>query len=223
MRRRKAQRMLVIAAVCLKGGSGKTTVSQALGSVFYARGYRTMILDLDPGQLTCLKWSARAAEEGQDTAPVTSVDGAALRRDLLRLAEDGYEVVIIDCPPRQSRETREAIGAAHLILVPVSPGQGDLWAVEQTAELISELRGEDVVLRAVLNRAQPSTGLSREMAPAIARHLPLLGARLCNRVAFPEAMGAGMGVMTYEPNGRAALEAAALTDEALAVLAEAAA
>jgi chromosome partitioning protein len=212
----------VITCACLKGGSGKTTVSQAIASVLVARGFRTLLVDLDP-QRTSLRWSGKATDG--ERPDVIAVDGDVVRREVPRVSV-GYDFAILDCPPQHSKATRGAILVADLVLVPISPGQGDLWGLEETASMIDELRaGRDFVALAVLNRAAPRTLLTREMrdgARALPLALPLLAAELCDRVAFPEALAAGEGVVTYDRAGRAAAEAVALTDAALAAMGAAA-
>lgn len=208
-----------ITSACLKGGSGKSTVAKTIATTLHARGHRTLVVDTDP-QRTLLRWSARGADLGVDGPLVLAIEGDALRRDLPK-ASRGYDVVVIDCPPRHSRETRAAILLSDLVLVPISPGPGDLWALEETAALVDELRGGarlELVARAVLNRADDRTALTRDMRAAVTRHIPLLGVSLANRVAYPEAMASGEGVTTYDRRGRAAREAEALTDAALAAV-----
>lgn len=213
---------ITITSACLKGGSGKSTVANTIATTLHARGHDVLVVDTDP-QRTLLRWSGRAAQRNLDAPSVVAIDGEALRKELRKRGTQ-HDFIVIDCPPRQSRETLAAILAADLVLVPVSIGQGDLWALEETAELVEQLRGgaPDMVVRAVLNRAEGRTVLTRSMPAAVTRFFELLPASLANRVAYPEALAAGQGVTTHARGSLAAAEGEALTDAALAVLGEAA-
>lgn len=209
---------LTIVSACLKGGAGKSTVASTIADVLHASGHRTLVVDVD-SQRTLARWAAVASEAERPGPSVVGVEGGALRRELERLSPL-FDVVVVDCPPKLGKETRAAILAADLVLVPLTPGPGDLWALDATLELIEEVRVVRPELRAaaVINRANAQTAITRAMREEVASRLAVLGPVLSSRVAFPEAMALGQGVSTYAPGTRAAEEAHAVTEAALALL-----
>lgn len=195
----------------LKGGVGKSTIALSVGTCLHSCGVRAILVDTDP-QGTCRTFAARAADEEKGGPPVVALDARALRRDLQRVAQS-YDVAIVDCPPRMGAETRAAMLAADLVLCPTVPGAADVWALQETLDVLEEARAVKGELEAVivLNKAKRTT-----LTQLTTRALGELGARvldesLHDRVAFGEAMLAGLGVVEYEPEGQAAVEVRRLT------------
>lgn len=215
--------MFVIGIAGLKGGIGKSTVTLNLACALHREGQRVLIVDVDP-QGTCRTWAARAAEAEQDGPPVVGLEGKTLRRDLARVAA-GFDVVVIDSPPRLGVETRATMMAADIVLLPVIPGGADVWALEESIALFREAQAlrPELVAAVVLNRAD-RTILARNAAAAVeAFDLPILAARLSHRVTFGEATLAGLGVVDYETASEAAVEVRRLTRVTMALGAGAAA
>jgi chromosome partitioning protein len=210
---------LTIALTSQKGGSGKTTIALSLADALHAQGKRVLVVDAD-AQGTARIWADVGAERGVAGAPVIGAGGASMRQAISSVAE-GFDVLLVDTPPRMSVEAKTAMALAHLVLVPVSPGPADVWALTQTAEALDEVRAlrPDLKARIVLNRLDRRTALAQGLGEsAAASGLEVLEAALGNRIAFPEAIAAGQGVTTYAPTSAAADEVRALLAEVLAVI-----
>jgi chromosome partitioning protein len=66
----------------------------------------------------------------------------------------------------------------------------------------------------VVSSARTGTNLADEAEDALRQlQLPTLKARTETRVAYPEALGAGLSVMDLEPSGKAAKEIDAIAHE----------
>ena len=207
--------MLTIAVCSLKGGVGKSTITLNVASTLHRAGHKVLIVDLD-SQGTCRTWASVAADAGRDGPPVVAVDGRSLRRDLPKVAA-GFDVVVIDSPPRIGAEVKAAMLTANLILMPVVPGVADIWALKETIAAFEEAQvmRPELVGRVVLNRAG-RTALSTATKKAIGGlSIPALAAVLGERVSFGEAMAQGQGVIDYEPKGQAAGEVSKMVKESL--------
>jgi chromosome partitioning protein len=213
-------RMCIVIAFCnLKGGAGKTTLAVNVAAALHRGGSRAVLVDADP-QGSATAWAGRAAELGRDGPPCISVASAALRRDLPRLIEP-FDVALIDGPARLGAETRAAMLAADLVVVPMAPGAVDLWAAAETVRVLQDARGLRPELRAValLNRAD-RTSLSRLARTAIAElGIPPLDVTVGARVAFGEGMLTGLGVIDHAPGSDAAREIRRLTKTLLRAVA----
>src|SRR5882757_756861 len=147
--------MAIIITVCnLKGGSGKSTVALAIATTLHTAGHKVLLVDTDV-QGTARTWATVAADAEHDGPPVVAVDGRSLRRDLERVSQ-GFDVAVIDTAPRLGAEVRPALLVADLVVLPVVPGAGDVWALRATLDVIDEARDvrPDLLVGLVLNRAR---------------------------------------------------------------------
>lgn len=203
--------MLTIAVLNQKGGAGKTTLSTNLAAMGHLAGLRTLIIDMDR-QGSALDWSAAR----QDGSKLTGLSVVKADKPLAvpRFAEitRGYDLVILDGPPRLGDITRSAACAADVVVLPVQPGPFDLWAVSETLDLLEsadsireELGRKPVRRMFVVNRASIGTVLARQAPGALETSGELAGT-VHQRIAFPEAAAVGESVLTIEPTGAAAFE-----------------
>lgn len=218
--------MQVVALVGQKGGSGKTTIATSLASHALGQGLAVLLVDADP-QGSTATW----AEVGNETASrkPTGADGyppsvlrlgANMHRELAHVAH-GYELVVIDCPPRHGEIQRSALMAADLALLPCGPSAADVWALAESIELVKVARGlrRGLDARIVMTRKQAHTALGQAARKALASTgVPVLRTELGYRVAYQEAIGAGLGVAAYAPTSTAAREIARLFHEVRGVL-----
>ena len=130
---------LVICALNLKGGVGKTTTAVALAEAA-ALGAPTLLIDADP-MGSAWRWSQLAAESGQPlAAAVVRMAAADLPR---RVGRDtaGYPAVVIDAPPPGPDAlpiARGAITAADLVVIPTPPELAALDRVPATAKAAAD-------------------------------------------------------------------------------------
>jgi chromosome partitioning protein len=208
----------VFGVVALKGGVGKTTIALNLGACLHAAGKKVLLVDAD-AQGSLRKWAARAEAKGHDAPPVVALEGTRLRKDLEKVSA-GFDVAIIDAPPQLGVESRAAMLAADLVVIPCAPGATDVWSLEATLKVLEDARGlrEDLNARLLLNRADRTT-LSNVAQAALERSgVAMLSTVLKSRVAYGEATAGGQGVVTYDPKSEAAREVRRLTKELLEVL-----
>ncbi|MXP65840.1 ParA family protein [Roseomonas sp. M0104] len=196
----------VVAVAQRKGGAGKSTVAATLATTLALAGRRVTLLDTDPQQ-TLSHWH-QARQGRPQAAPLhfEAPSGWRIPATLGRVASES-DVVVLDTPPHADTDSRIAMRAANLVLVPLQPSHADLWAMQATLE---QAAAEHRRVALLLNRVPSSGRLRQEIAAELARReLPLLEPVLGNRTAFATAFGQGLGVAEAAPRGTAAAEARA--------------
>ena len=145
----------IIAVAQQKGGAGKTTLAAQL-AVAWAATRSVALMDIDP-QSSLTAWHGLRAANGKDVPQIhlSDVSGWRVGTELDRL-RGGHDIVLIDCPPHAETETKNAMRAADLVVIPVQPSPMDVWATTPTASFAKD-QGTDV--RLVLNRVPPRSRL----------------------------------------------------------------
>ncbi|MDB2407647.1 ParA family protein [Jannaschia sp.] len=198
-----------------KGGSGKTTLCAHVAVELAARGHGVALLDSDPqgslGRWFMTRFEREAGLKGDITFSTASAWGVSYEASKYK---DTHDFVLIDTPPKIDSDLKPALKASDLIVVPVTASQVDLWATEGVLEMAAR---EGKRPLAVLNRARSGTKLTNAVKAALSG-LEAVAAEavIANRVAYAEALGAGLGVAEFAGAGVAAAEIATLTDEVLA-------
>jgi chromosome partitioning protein len=197
-----------------KGGVGKTTLSLHLAHFFTLLGARVLVVDADP------QGSARDWLQARDTpAPfsVVGLDRPTVHRDIDNLMR-GYDVVVIDAPPRVTDIARSAILAADLVIIPVQPSPLDVWAAQDTVRLVSDAIVFKETLRSVfaINREIVNTAIGRDVAAALSEsQVPVLATHIAQRVSFAESLANGQTVFETKTDAKAVAEIEALGAELL--------
>lgn len=199
--------MKIITLAAQKGGAGKTTLAVNLAVAAQAAGIKTALIDLDP-QESATAWSERR------TADLPHVEPLSARRlsAWIDAAEaQGFGLAIIDTPPAAGAEAAEAVQRSDMVLIPCRPSLIDLEAIKRTAQLITATGKPAYV---VLNGAPPTATALLDDARTLAEATGLQVARavIRERSSFRAAWPYGLGVVEHEPEGKAALEVAALID-----------
>jgi chromosome partitioning protein len=210
---------VIIALTGQKGGVGKSTVAISIAAELVLRRRNVLLVDADP-QGTARTWGDVAAEAGHPLPTIVAMGATMHRPDQLAKAATGYDMVVIDCPPRHGEIQRSALMIADVALLPCGPSAADAWALTTSIELVQEARALRPELHAgvVITRKQGRTALGRSARELLtAGGLPVLTSELGYRVSFAEALGAGQGVTAYAPRDPAAVELRALVDEVLAL------
>ena len=201
----KAPNPKVVAIVSQKGGSGKTTLALHLATCAAHARKTTCVIDTDP-QATAAAWGDW---RGDFLPAVVTSPPARLGRTIDNAIRSGVELVVIDTPPHAEAAMREAIKAAHLVLVPTRPRAFDLHALEGIADFV-QFAGTPayVVFNAVPSRA--TRLLDDAIASAKDMGLDTCPVTFGERAAFHRSSAKGEVASEVEPEGKAASEVTAM-------------
>ena len=119
---------MIISVTNLKGGVGKSTISQNLAVWFANQGKKVCILDTDMEQRTTMRWAGLRDAKLPDIQ-VSGVEADQIIRASAKQAEL-YDLVIIDGTPQLGKTALATIMASDLVLVPLTPSAFDMWSFE---------------------------------------------------------------------------------------------
>ncbi len=195
-----------------KGGAGKSTLAAHLAVAWLRSRKSVALVDIDPqGSLT--RWfEARRATLGEEAAKLSFADvtGWRTQRTVEDLAKT-HDVVVIDSPPHAETESKIAIRAADLVVVPSQPSPLDVWATMPTLELAEK---EKTPVTIVLNRVPPRAALTARMVTKLGDYkVSVAKSPVGNRVAFADSMASGLTALETRPSSTAAGEIRALAKE----------
>lgn len=186
-----------IAISNLKGGVGKSTLSQNLAVCFAHMGFKTCLVDTDANQ-NSLAWSGVRPDTLPSVTVVGATDPKALGKAVDNLHRD-YDAVLIDGTPSLSEMTTRIIIAADLLLIPILPSAHDFRSMQPFFERLDqarEFRG-DIPAFFVINQYSPSANVYKRMAEAIRElGIEVLDTVIHRRAAYAETAIDGKG--TYE-------------------------
>jgi chromosome partitioning protein len=204
--------MKVVAVLNQKGGVGKTTLATNLARALHLEGATVLLVDSDP-QGSARDW--HAAGDGQ-LVNVVGLGRPTLDKDL-KAVGGGYDWLIIDGAPQAHNLTVAAIKAAGVILIPVQPSPYDIWGTSDVVDLVKqrqEVTDGEPRAAMVESRRVRGTKLGDEIVGALASYeLPVFAAGTTQRVIYANSAATGTTVLDAEPNGPAAEEIRALTQE----------
>lgn len=214
--------MEIIAISNLKGGVGKSTLAQNVAVCLAQKGIPVCIADTDTEQKTSSKW-ASLRTTADLSVPVYGINPDKVSQEILAL-KGKYEIVIVDGTPALTELTTRIIILSDIVIVPILPGGGDIWALEnfleryQEAKVTKESYGGRVEVAVMVNRYSDRTTLDREVLNAINDFgVRVFNTKLSNRVSYREATISGTGVIEMRDE-KAKQEIEELTNEILSMI-----
>jgi chromosome partitioning protein len=223
-----------ITVLSQKGGTGKTTTTRTLVDVFRRAGLRVLAVDMDPqGNLTdyfaigddpeptladVLSGRAKAADAIHSDVMPASIHLAeaelvlsgkigrevTLRRALGEVAE-GYDLILVDCPPSLGLLTVNALVAADYALISTEAEYFSLQGVEQALEVVEAARALNPDLRwlgAVLNIADMRTVHAREALVQLREGFgdKIFDTAIRRSVAYAESAERAVSIIDHRPD-----------------------
>lgn len=155
---------MVIAVVNEKGGSGKSTLAINLSSKFKQEGKDVILIDSDPQR--SIEHFLNFRDENLEL-PFNSLSklGDTLAKEIKNLQEK-YGMVVIDTGGRDSKEMRQALIIADVVIVPIVPSALDISVFEKMINIIEEAKiiNENLIPLIVISRASPNPFLEKKIA-----------------------------------------------------------
>jgi chromosome partitioning protein len=199
----------IIGVIQVKGGAGRSTLATNLAGELAKIG-QTVLIDGDMPQGTSASWYAMRQQAGKtgDLASELIADTATDHRELIAKVEKykNADFVVLDGPPRIAEMTRAIVMLADLCLVPVGASVAEIWATADVLAIIEQAKKvRPIDARMVWTRHRSATRLAKDLSEQAAAELglPILKTPMALRVAYPEALGAGLTVAElHDQNAR---------------------
>ena len=179
-----------------KGGSGKTTIATHLTRALQLQGSSVLLVDSDK-QGSARDWSA---VDESNPVTVIGLDRPTLDRDLKNISDKDF--VVIDGSPQATDLAVSAIKAADFVLIPVQPSPYDIWATSDLVDLVKqriEMTDNKLKSAFVVSRAIKNTKIGSEVSEVLIEYgLPVLNAKIVQRIAYPNSAAIGKTVFETE-------------------------
>ena len=179
--------MPVLTIASRKGGTGKSTASVAIASLLDAEGVDVGLLDTDPNQ-GAFRWATQ--KYGGTTLKAYAESDTEKLADLLPTLATRHAVLIVDTAGFGNQAATVAMAGADGVLVPVTPGEGDVVEAGRTVgfvEGLAKMARRPIPVRVLANRLRRNTTLTKHvLAEMDATGLPRLKASLSEAVSYGE-------------------------------------
>lgn len=194
-----------------KGGVGKTTICTNLAVAAVLDKKRVLIIDADT-QGSSMAFRAVREQLGKDDISAVSIITATVHKDVKKFSN--FDLVFIDAGGRDNTLFRSAITAAAggILIIPLEPSAYDIWATEDTFKILQEASSYvNIPAYCLFNKLMPNTIVAKEAAEALEdmtkdANVILLQTDLVSRQDYKKSASKGLGVIEYEPAGKAAAE-----------------
>ncbi|MCB0853614.1 MAG: ParA family protein [Bacteroidetes bacterium] len=207
---------MIIGITNLKGGVGKSTITQNLAVCLAHMGYKIVVVDTDTNQNT-LSWYGARDKDLPNITVVGVSESEALGKSIENLHQD-YDIVLIDGTPNLSKMVTRIILTSDILIIPIRPGAQDFRTMEEFINRYNEAKEfkADIPAFFVLNeysdQKKVHEGISRMIDSSF--DIPVLDTKINSRVAYTEASISGKGVYEYSDT-KAKAEMVRLTKEVL--------
>ena len=201
--------MKVIAIATQKGGVGKSMLSCNLAVVATSRGMKVLIIDADP-QGSSLEWRE---QRENDNITVIALAKNTIFKEIANF--DNFDLVIVDAGGRDNSLLRASImtGVYGLLLIPVLASAVDVWATQDTFNILAEARAVGVTIPsyAVFNQVKANATLVPQAIEAMqeltkGQDVTMLDTNIGDREDFKKGFSNGLGVIECAPKSKAAEE-----------------
>lgn len=179
--------MPVLTITSRKGGCGKTMLTAVVAASLAEGGADVALLDADPNG-GAHRW-AMETHTGKPVCAYAEADAEKLA-ELLPTLASRHAALVVDTAGFGNQAAAVAIAGADLVLVPVTPGEGDLVEAQRTVNFVGGLSRSTrrtIPVQVVANRIRRGTSISRHvLAELDTLELPHLQTAISESVAYAE-------------------------------------
>jgi chromosome partitioning protein len=183
----------------LKGGVGKSTITQNLAVCFAHLGYKIVIVDTDTNQ-NSLAWYGARDEDLPNVNVVGVSESEALSKSIENLHQD-YDIVLIDGTPNLSKMATRIILVSDILLIPIRPSGQDFRTMDEFFKRLDEAKAfrENIPSYMVMNEFSDQKRVHEGIFSKIESsfEIPVLESKINSRVAYAEVSIIGKGVYEY--------------------------
>jgi len=151
----------------------------------------------------------------------TNVDAPYALRDAIQSLE-GYEFVIIDCPPSLSIFTINALVAATHVVIPAQAEKfsiDGMSGLQSTIDSIKRRINPDLAIAgALVTQLKPKTVLTKTILPVVSQFFTVFETVITSGVAVGESHLAKKSIFDYAPGSKQAKEYESFVEELLGEL-----
>lgn len=200
----------------IKGGSGRSTISEHLTVWLTRNGADVLLVDADEqGTVSDFTAWREHTLDGKVGYTLVQLIGANLRKQVETI-KPKYDHIVIDTGGRDTTSQRAALIVADVALIPIQPRSHDVWTLAKLTEMLGEIqasRMDPLIIHTFLNRADITSSDNRETSEALTSIVALgfVSHAVKNRKAYPNAGAKGLTVFEMEtPDPKAIAEIEAL-------------
>ncbi|KAA8708155.1 MULTISPECIES: AAA family ATPase [Helicobacter] len=205
---------MIVSIVNEKGGSGKTTLAVNIACKLAQEGDEVLLVDADPQRSTEAFLNIRTNENLPLLFNSVTKLGDGLAREVKSLSQK-YDSLVIDTGGRDSKEMRQALAIADIIIIPSVPSQYDVVVLDKMISLYDEVSAINPESRAliVIDKASPNPFLEKKISDLRSyineknlENLHLMNSIIYEREAYKNATSAGMGITEFCKGGEKAFD-----------------
>ena len=193
---------MIISVTNLKGGVGKSTLTQNLAVCFAHAQYSVCIVDTDVQAQVSSKWIGERPTDLPEIA-IKAIRPEELAKNVLELNKK-FDVVLLDGTPALFELSTRTLALSDVAIIPMIPSIADIWVFENYLRAYEEAKAQRSNFNAelsgfVLLNQYAGNNLDKEVQEAMKGFdITVLNSRIANRVAYREAMTLGKGVIEYK-------------------------
>lgn len=211
---------MVISTVSLKGGAGKTTIAINIAVELAHKGNNVILIDSDPNNKSCVKWSGIRSKELPKVTTVGLGDPNGLKNNITEL-EKHCDYVVIDGTPALAELTGIIMLVSDFIILPLRASSFDVWAFNDeflpTFNKIRMLK-PDIDCRLLVNALQEKTKITKETLEVLKDYeIEILETTIGSRTIYQFTPSRGIGVVESDVK-IAKQEIQDLTEECLSII-----
>ena len=190
-----------ISTLQLKGGVGKSTIIINLCGYLVSKGFKVLTVDADMQQGTLTAWSAMF-QQNNDVPNYEHASAYNMQEmlEILEQAESEFDFILTDQPPRIAEIMKALVLVSDLVLVPLNVTSPEIWATQDTKELLKSAFEEkpDLNVRLVFNKIKDKSSTYKTRNIVIEQlGIPYISQSLFEYETYATIVGKGTHVTNY--------------------------